>query len=114
MMKQLLCIWDKTFKYRNSHRNLMLQYIRDKKHERNIMRIGLNEEMKQDINQTQLNSTKQKQESWLIDYTSAAYMDIKNKSLETLNRIWIRIMANNRERQNMMIYDDPPQVQVQG
>jgi hypothetical protein len=78
------------------------------------MRIGMNEEMKQDINQTQLNSTKQKQESWLIDYTSAAYMDIKIKSLETLNRIWIRIMANNRERQNMMIYDDPPQVQVQG
>ena len=92
----------------------MLQYIRDKKLERNIMRIGMNEEMKQDINQTQLNSTKQKQESWLIDYTSAAYMDIKNKSLETLNRIWIRIMANNRERQNMMIYDDPPQVQVEG
>ena len=41
----------------------MLQYIWDKKHESNIMRIGMNEEMKQDINQTQLNSTKQKQES---------------------------------------------------
>jgi hypothetical protein len=63
MMKQLHCIWEKTFKYRNSHRNVMIQYIWDKKHERNIMRIGMNEEMKQDKNQTQLNSTKQKQES---------------------------------------------------
>ena len=61
-MKQLLYIWDKTYKYRHSHINLILQYTRDKKHERHIMRIGLNEEMKQDINQTQLNSTKQKQE----------------------------------------------------
>ena len=45
----------------------MLQYIRDKKYERNIMRIGMNKEMnkemKQDINKTQLNSTKQKHES---------------------------------------------------
>ena len=45
----------------------MLQYIRDKKHERNIMRIGMNkemnEEMKQYINKTQLNSTKRKHES---------------------------------------------------
>ena len=41
----------------------MLQYIWDKKHESNIMRIGMNEEMNQDINNTQLNSTKQKQKS---------------------------------------------------
>jgi hypothetical protein len=41
----------------------MIQYIQDKKHERNIMRIGQNEEIENDINQTELNSTKQKQES---------------------------------------------------
>ena len=35
----------------------------DKRHESNIMRIGMNEEMNQDINNTQLNSTKQKQKS---------------------------------------------------
>jgi hypothetical protein len=36
----------------------MLQYIWDNKHESNIMRIGMNEEMNQDIKNTQLNSTK--------------------------------------------------------
>ena len=41
----------------------MLQYIWDKKHESNIMRIGINEEMNQDINKTQLNSTKHKHKS---------------------------------------------------
>ena len=71
-MKQILCILEKTFKYRNRHRSLMLQYIWDKKHESNIMRIGMNEEMNQDINKTQLNSTKHKHKSWLKDHTSAA------------------------------------------
>ena len=41
----------------------MLQYIWDKKHESNIMRIGMNEEMNQDINKNQLNSTKHKHKS---------------------------------------------------
>ena len=36
----------------------MLQYIWDKKNESNIMRIGMREEMNQDKNKTQLNSTK--------------------------------------------------------
>ena len=57
-MNQLLYIWDKTFQYRNINGKLKLQYIQDKKQERNIMRIGMNVEMKQDINKTQLNSTK--------------------------------------------------------
>ena len=38
--------------------NLKPQDIQDKKQERNTMRIGVNEEMKQDINKTHLNSTK--------------------------------------------------------
>ena len=38
--------------------NLKLQEIQDKKQERNTMRIGVNEEMKQDINKAQLNLTK--------------------------------------------------------
>ena len=38
--------------------NLKLQDKQDKKQERNIMRIGMNVEMKQDINKTQLNSNK--------------------------------------------------------
>ena len=41
---------------------------------RNIGRIWMNEELKQDYNKTQLNSTKQKHESWLIDHTPAALM----------------------------------------
>ena len=57
-MKHLLCIWAQALKYRNMNRNLKLQDIQDKKQERNIMRIGVNEEMKQDMNETQLNSTK--------------------------------------------------------
>jgi hypothetical protein len=58
-MKHLLCIWAKTIKYRNVNKNLKLQDIQDKKQERNIMqKIGMNEEMKQDINKTHMNSTK--------------------------------------------------------
>ena len=84
MMKQLLCIWDKTFKYRNSHRNLMIQYIRDKKLERNIMRIGMNAEIKQDINQTQLNSTKQKQES-INGVDNLEYLEAPKQNMNTDN-----------------------------
>ena len=32
----------------------ILQYIQDKKQEKNIIRLGMNEEMRQDINKTQL------------------------------------------------------------
>ena len=38
--------------------NLKLQDIQDKKQERITMRIGVNKEMKQDINKAQLNLTK--------------------------------------------------------
>ena len=38
--------------------NLKFQDIQDKKQERNIMEIWMNEEMKQAINKTHLNSTK--------------------------------------------------------
>ena len=51
----LLCIWDKTFKYRNTNRKLMFQYIQDKNKEKYIIRLGMNKEMRQDINKTQLN-----------------------------------------------------------
>ena len=37
--------------------------IWDKKHDSNIMRIGMNEEMNQDNNKTQMNSTKHKHKS---------------------------------------------------
>jgi hypothetical protein len=68
-MKHLLCIWAQTLKYRNINRNLKLQDIQDKKQERNIMRIGVNEEMKQDMNETQLNSTKPvTHESYPLDH----------------------------------------------
>ena len=42
--------------------NLKFQDIQDKKQERNTMRIGVNEEIKQDINKAQLNLTKPWQE----------------------------------------------------
>ena len=77
-------MWDKTFKYRNSHRNLMLQYIRDKKLERNIMRIGMNAEIKQDTNQTQLNSTKQKQES-INGVDNLEYLEAPKQNMNTDN-----------------------------
>ena len=62
----------------------MLQYILDKKHERNIMRIGMNEEIKQDINQTQLNSTKQKQES-INGVDNLEYLEAPKQNMNTDN-----------------------------
>jgi hypothetical protein len=38
--------------------NLKFQDIQDKKQERTTMKIGVNEEMQQDINKAQLNLTK--------------------------------------------------------
>ena len=51
---RLLCIWDEIFKYRIINKKIILQYIQDKKQEKNIIRLGMNEEMRQDINKTQL------------------------------------------------------------